>query len=78
MFRIPLRIGRNNEIEELSDIGSITDRGTTQRSHIINTEQQIFEEEMGGEGFDIFARKEDIVDLNVKDIPVELFGSTNV
>ena len=32
MFRIPLKIGRNNDIEEMSDLEALTDRGISRRS----------------------------------------------
>ena len=54
MFRIPLKIGKNNEIEESSDLGSLTDRGDTFRSGLINRENILFEEDIGGLEFNIF------------------------
>jgi hypothetical protein len=51
MFRIPLRIGKNNDIEEISDFSGLTDRGRgdfTGRSINELKETKIFEEEIGG------------------------------
>jgi hypothetical protein len=58
MFRIPLRIGKNNDIEEMSDMSGLTDRGAfSGRSLNEFKENKIFEEEIGGEDFSIFNRK---------------------
>lgn len=79
MFRIPLKLGKNNDIEEVSDIGGLTDRGLSSRRSIGKlSESSIFEERMGGNGFDIFDRKQDIVDLDFREIPIELMGETHL
>lgn len=49
MFRIPLKIGKNNEIEEMSDIEGLTERRLSDRRSLgAISEQSIFEERMAG------------------------------
>ena len=78
MFRIPIRIGKNNEIEEMSEISGLTDRGGAFSGRSINElkEAKIFEEEIEGNDFNIFSRKDDIIDLQNHDIPIDLMGDT--
>ena len=54
MFRIPLKIGKNNDLtDDMSDLEGLTERGLSgRRSHNELAEHSIFEEKMAGSHFD--------------------------
>lgn len=80
MFRIPLRIGKNNDLrDDISDLEGMTERGLSgRRSQGALSGHSIFEEKMAGSGFDMFIMKDDLVDIDNKNLPIELMGKTGL
>ena len=88
MFRIPLRIGKNNDIvDDLSEVDGTTDRGMLSRRSLDElAESTIFKQRndsaLGNEddSYNYYNhRKLDIIDINIENnIPIELMGNTGV